>query len=165
MSRGVLYAVAGALALVAAIVYWFWLGSAEELAPPEELLQQAMTAADEPARNEAAANLTRHGKRALPQLRELAAAGPSPKVRAIAIVSLGSSGDYDSMPKLLDGLQSEDPSIRLAAQAAVERLLGARFGYRAGDPPEEREAAAQRMRDQWERLSSMPGFWERVGKR
>jgi len=165
MRRGVLYAVAGALALVAAVVYWHWLGSAEELAPPEELLEQALTAADEPTRSQAAAKLTRHGEHALPQLRELAAKGPSPKVQAIAIVGLGTSGDYDSMPKLLDGLLSEDPSIRLASQAAAERLLGVRFGYRAGDPPEERAEAAKRMRDHWERLKNMPGFRERVERR
>jgi len=165
MRRGALYAVAGALALVAVVVYWCWLGSAEELAPPEELLQQARTAADEQTRSEAATKLTRHGKRALPQLRELAAEGPSPKVQAIAIVGLGTSGDYDSMPKLLDSLLSDDPSIRLASQAAAERLLGARFGYRAGDPPEKRAAAAKRMRDHWEELKNMPGFWEGVNPR
>jgi len=165
MRRGVLYAVAGALALVAAVVYWHWLGSAEELAPPEELLEQALTAADEPTRSEAAAKLTRHGQRALPQLRELAAKGPSPKVRAIAIVGLGTSGDYDSMSKLFDGLLSEDPTIRVASQAAAERLLGARFGYRADDPPEKRAAAAKRMRDHWEQLKSMAGFSERVNRR
>jgi hypothetical protein len=69
------------------------------------------------------------------------------------------------MPKLLDGLLSEDPSIRLASQAAAERLMGVRFGYRAGDPPEERAAAAKRMRDHWERLKNMPGFRERVERR
>jgi hypothetical protein len=165
MSKGSLYAVAGVLALVAVAVYWNWLGSEEDLPPPEELLQQAMTAEEAPKRSQAATMLTRHGRQALPQLRKLATDGPSPKVRAIGIVGLGTSGDYESMPKLLDNLMADDPTIRLASQAAAERLLGVRFGYRAGDPPEERAEAAKRMRDHWEHLKNMPGFWERVNRR
>lgn len=63
-------------------------------------------------------------------------------------------GDWDAMPVLIDGMESE---VKLERALCVETLFEAtreRHGYSAGASLPERQAAIQRWRGWWERRSA-----------
>ena len=58
--------------------------------------------------------------------------------------------DYRSMPSLLDLLEHEDSLVRGRAGAAVQKILGADFGFRANLPEDQRAKVIAVIRHDYE---------------
>lgn len=72
---------------------------------------------------------------------------PDPAERIRSIRAAAEAGDAASIPQLVDRLDDEDESVRFFAIAALARLTGQRFDYRAFDPPTARRASVARWRE------------------
>ena len=68
---------------------------------------------------------------------------PSATRRLTAISTVERTGDRTQVPALIELLDDEDESVRMAAGAALKGLTGHDTGYRAFAPPEERRAAGR----------------------
>ncbi|MBM4020407.1 MAG: hypothetical protein FJ288_19160 [Planctomycetes bacterium] len=99
------------------------------------------------------------GKRTDPQT--LAAAlrsDPSADVRAAAARSLGLVRYWEAMPDLLSALADPSEDVRREAGAAVRRLFGRDFLYRADDPPDQRAMRIAFIRSMWEDYQRSPMY-------
>ena len=85
-------------------------------------------------------------------LAKAAGSDPSARVRASAVTALGRMHAYTEMQTLLAALEDEDVDVRRRANAAIRRVLGVSFGFRANDPPEKRRRAIATIRRQWPQL-------------
>lgn len=70
------------------------------------------------------------------------AAEPAARIRAS--VNADREGDVTAIPKLIAGLSSDDPALRLISIRALENLTGQTYGYRYFAPEWEREQAIRR---------------------
>ncbi len=84
------------------------------------------------------------------ELRRELVEGDSAAVRAAAADGLGTRRDVESMPALLDAMEDADALVRGRAGAAVQKILGADFFFRADDPPDKRADTLARIRAHWE---------------
>jgi HEAT repeat protein len=100
----------------------------------------------------AAQELAERGTAAIGSLRRVLAESKSPGVRAIAIQSLGTLGDLQSMPAFLDAMDDADPQVRSRAGVAATKLLHADFHFRTEDPPAKRKAIIGQMREAYDQL-------------
>ena len=75
---------------------------------------------------------------------------PTPETRAAAADRLGHLHDFDAMPLLLAAMDDENQEVRGRAGAAVGKILGVDFYFRADDPPKERREAMGRITQLWE---------------
>ena len=125
---------------------------------PEELVRVALESPDPAQQEKAAVELAELGRPALKHLQRLLAESQSNHVRAAVIQGLAFQRDYDSMPALLDAMADPSLVVRGRAGAAVQRLLGLKFGFDADGPPDEREKIIMAVRKQWESLRNSPGF-------
>lgn len=80
----------------------------------------------------------------------------SAETRAAAADQLGHLRDFDAMPLLLPAMDDESAEVRGRAGAAVGKILGVDFYYRADDPPVERRQAVARLTQLWE-------VWQKKG--
>jgi HEAT repeat protein len=94
--------------------------------------------AGRPARVAAARQLSSHGEAAVPELRRVLQQSKEPAVRAAVIQGLGKAKDWRSMPELIEALDDSDPLVRGRAGAAVQKIMQAKFYFRAEDPPAKR---------------------------
>ena len=78
----------------------------------------------------------------------LESADPSDRIRAVVAAARADGGrpDPDIVVALVDRLDDEDEGVRFFAIAALDRLTGRRFGYRAHDPAWRRRTAVARWR-------------------
>ncbi len=83
-------------------------------------------------------------------LREVLAQGDSSQSRAVAASKLGEMRDEDSMPALFRAMDDPDPLIRGRAAAAVRKIMGANYFFRATDSPERRKEVIDRIKKDWE---------------
>ncbi len=89
----------------------------------------------------------REDEGAVRQLREMVEAEPDPAVRGAASAGLGRAGEYEDAMLLLAQVQREtDRAAQAREVGALERLVGARFGYDPKASPEERREAIERMK-------------------
>lgn len=159
MTQNRLYTIAGALALIAAL-YWGWrfLRSGNPGLSPEELVQLALGAETSREQEEAVAKLTALGAAAKPYLREVLSKSSARGVRAECLRGLAELYDYDSMEALLAALDDESALVRGRAEVAVERMLSFESAYHYDDPPAQRRAAAEALREYWEQHRNSPIF-------
>jgi HEAT repeat protein len=72
---------------------------------------------------------------------------PQPRVRAAAASSLARLNAWGSIPLLLDVAERDpDVLVQSRAVAAVETMIGMRFGYDTAAPAEQRQKVLTRMR-------------------
>jgi HEAT repeat protein len=72
---------------------------------------------------------------------------PEPRVRAAAASSLARLKAWDTLALLMDVAEKDpDLMVQSRAVAAVETMIGLKFGYDAHAPPAERQKALARMR-------------------
>lgn len=76
--------------------------------------------------------------------------------RAHAIQQLGVAMARSSSPTLITCLSDEKALIRGRAGAALQRILGTDFGFRALDPPERRSIAIGAIKQYWETHREAP---------
>ncbi|MDF1798019.1 MAG: hypothetical protein P1V81_02495 [Planctomycetota bacterium] len=63
-------------------------------------------------------------------------------------------GDWDAMPTLIEGLESEDRFLRALCVESLFSATNERFGYAASLALPERQAAVQRWREWWDRRTN-----------
>jgi len=143
--------VAGVLLAVLALVYGIRFFGGNRPVSADELAQQALSDPVLKQQQQAVAALV-----TLPQaarrepLQRLIKESTSPQVLSTAVLGLAGQWDYDSMPRMLELLDDPSPDVRTAAGSAVQRMMSVEYGFRGTDSPEKREAAAARLRKQWE---------------
>ena len=152
MNRIILFSVAGALALIAVIVYVWMFLPRDSTRSPRELGELALKAPSPEERERAAVELSEHGSAARDELRQALRQGDSVGVRAAAIQGLGVAYDYESVDDLFRALEDESPLIRGRAGVALQKMIGADVGYKANDPPAERAKKVAYLRHLWERM-------------
>jgi DNA polymerase IIIc chi subunit len=72
---------------------------------------------------------------------------PNPAVRVMAIKWAGDNKVSSAVPRLVELLQDEDPSVRFFAIEALERITGTNNGYDYKDSPQQRAEAVERWRE------------------
>lgn len=72
-----------------------------------------------------------------------------PNVRAAAARALGRLQLWDGMPALVEALEHPDPLVRGRAGAAIRKMLGRDYLFRANDPLEKRREAIANIRRDW----------------
>lgn len=71
---------------------------------------------------------------------------PDEGAKLHATAEAGRAGDREAIPELIEGLESDDPAVRMLSIGSLERLTGERLGYGFADPEGDRQAAVQRWR-------------------
>ena len=72
------------------------------------------------------------------------------KVRAGAVIALGAIHAFEELETLLSAMQKDKSlHVRRRAAAAVVRIIGVDVGFKAGDPPQKRRQAIERIRAVW----------------
>lgn len=128
--------------------------------PPEQQARLAAELATMPATKSAAAAADRvdHERRQA----QLAAykSARNPQTRAMLIVGLARSHQYEAVPLLLAAMEDEHPVVAGRAIAAVQQLLGVRYPVdqkRLRDPKHRQELAGM-AREDWQKLRRYPRF-------
>ena len=142
-------AVSVAAVLVVAVAVGRWWFSGSEFPPPEVLAATALSDQPEEEREKAAEVLARHPDRPLAQLKRVAAESESPRVRAAAVLGLGALRDWESMPLLIEALESPSVFLRERAASAVRQILNRDFGFRARGGDAERRQAVETIKRCW----------------
>jgi hypothetical protein len=143
------------LVVLVAIYGWSWFFR-ERVLSADELAEIALTAGSLEEQEAAAAKLAAMGRPAQSQLARVLGASKEPGVRATVVGELASQQAYECMPALLDALGDESLVVRGRAAGAMNRLLQIDVGYRADDPPAQRQAAAKAYRAYWEKIRDKP---------
>ncbi len=157
MQRG-LWTVLAVVVALATVFYTWRFFTSERLLSPKELADTALMADDPQQRESAAAQLIRHGGLARNELRRVLVESDTPEVRAACIQSLAALQDYESMGAMLDALEDSSAMVRARAGQAVDRLLGANYGFRYSDPPAQRAAQVKFLRKEWEQYQDSEVF-------
>jgi hypothetical protein len=145
--------IAGGLLLVTIVaVVNYWPSADEPLDPPHVVAERFNTSSAPEEKIRAARDFIRHGENARVEIRAALSQHDAlePEVVAPLLQATGKTRDYRSMPTLLDLLEHPDPEVRGAAGTAVQKILGADFGFRANAPEDERARLIQEMRHDFE---------------
>lgn len=131
----------GLLLMIAIAVYNYWPSRAEPLPPPAVVAQQLTASESIDVQVKAAHDFIRHGPAARVEVRTALQqhARFSPDVVAPLLQATAKNRDYRSMPVLIELLNDPDPLVRGQAGVAVQKILGADFGFRAELPESERQ--------------------------
>lgn len=73
-----------------------------------------------------------------------------PAVRIVALKDAVRQNDTHAAPLIIDRLSDSESDVRFFAGIALTKLTGEDFGWRAWDPPQQRQEAQNRWR-QWAR--------------
>jgi hypothetical protein len=124
---------------------------------PTELAQQVRQSAKPDEQLKAARKLCDIGLPALPQIRELATDSSLPlPVQLQMMDGIVSAKDWDSMPMLLDFMESDKIEIRSRASGVVMLMLGARFPFPVDGAPQVRREAMKAIRAEYEKINKNP---------
>lgn len=139
------------LAGVAAVYAWPD-KKVEPLDPPEIVAERLEQSDSTDVKVRAAHDFIRHGERARVQVRQALAshANYEPEVVAPLLQATMKNRDLASAPTVIALLEHPDPKVRGRAGAAVRKILGADFGFRANDPPEKRRKIVKIIKDDFE---------------
>lgn len=98
-------------------------------------------------RGEAIAALGGHAEAGDKPLVRMLQEGESPVIRAGAARALGTRRDREAVPVLIEALSDPDPSVRMAAITAINRMTVRRTTYRAEAEPGTQDAAIETIRN------------------
>lgn len=142
----------GVLAIVGVVVWNTWPEQREPLPPPQVLAEQLDNATTKEERVEAARAFIRHGDAARVEVRAALEQHKQYEAEVVAplLQATMKNRDYRSLPTLIDLLEDEDPNVRGRAGAAIQKILGADFGFRANLPKEEREKIIEFIKQDYE---------------
>lgn len=83
-------------------------------------------------------------------------ASATPTERLVATRQAAANRDWESIPNLITGLESDDSAVRFMSIGALNRLTGKRYGYRHDAPPWERAAGVERWVTAWDQGELVP---------
>jgi len=139
------------LAVAAAVLLvWYFSGETVSESTPAELVETCLAGSDVDEQQTAAIELSRRDDVPIQSVRDVFIKSKVPEVRAAAVQGLGRKRDFDTLPKLIDAMEDESPLVRGRAGAAVRRIVGLNYEFRALDPPEKRKEAVEFYRKFWE---------------
>jgi len=143
------------LVIAAGVVAWGYILYRVVLAPAEDQAVSAPVdenAGDGAVGGDPVATFSKYGPESTDKLREHLSEEHPPEVRAAAAQRLGRLRDFESAEKLLDLMDDPSPQVRGRAGVALQRILGADYGFHAHDPPEKRRkiiAALRKVVEAW----------------
>ena len=150
----VYYAIIGAgLLTIVGLVIWQVRPEPEEpLDPPEVLVQKLNSNASKEEKVKAARDFIRHGEAARREVRVAVNQHQQYDREVVAplLQATAKNRDYRSMPTLLKLLEHKDPLVRGRAGAAVQKILGADFGFDARATPEERARVIKMIKEDYQ---------------
>ena len=150
--RSTLLIIAGILLLVVGVVYWKYYLAGEKVLSPEELAQQALSAATAEEKEAAAVKLSQAGQPGIEEMRQVYQQSDVAEVRAACVKGLGVLRDYDSMDVFFKSLEDESALVRGRAGVAMIRMLGRDYRFRANGSPAERAQSIASMKKAWEEM-------------
>lgn len=156
MRQKILLAVA--IVLLPAVLgayWWAFFRSPSSFRSPGTLERLALGDDDPQVRQEAAVELARHPDKPLAHLRRVFEKSDDPQVRAAVALGLGHLEDWESMPALLDALESNSAKVRANAALSVNKMLGIDYRFRGDAPANERERKIKAMRAMYEHMNKM----------
>jgi len=144
----------GAITIVVVLAVYFWPEDTPD--PPEVLYQRIMESESVEVRAEAAEDMVWHGENARGVVGEALSRYESrePEVVVPLIQAVQKARDHKSIPQLFKLMEDPDPRIRGKAGAAVRKITGADYGFRAGDPPEKRAEVLRAIRETYAKFGS-----------
>jgi len=138
--------------------------SSGEDPPPAELAERALTATQSADREVAAGKLIQgRYQEALPAIRRVMAETEDPKVKAVVIRGIERFYDHDSLPMLIDAMESDSLHVRAAAEHAVPPLLGIDLFDADADPATRAQQVAA-VRREWEWVRNHPKLAQNKAK-
>jgi HEAT repeat protein len=166
MSKWLLIVAAVLLVLTVGVYGFLYLGDSRSSALAA-LEKQALSASTPELKEQAALALADRGKEAVEAMRRVLSQSDLPAVRAVMIQALGAAYDFDSMPKLIEGLDDPAPGVRAKAGVAVSKILGMEFVNEgsegplrkinfADDPAEVRAEGVRKIRAAYEIMLKNP---------
>ena len=140
--------------LVLVLAWSLWPAAEDALDAPEVIAERLESSTTKEDKVEAARDLVRHGEAARPQIHAAFEqhTQEQPEVLAPLIQAVMKSGNYQSLPKLFKLMDHSDPLVRGRAGAAVKKLMGSDYGFRANMSPAQRSEVIARIRGQYEVL-------------
>ena len=150
--QGKLLIVAGVLLLIVGVVYWKYYLAGETVLSPEELAQQALTAASAEEKEAAAVKLSQTGQPGVDEMRQVYQQSDVAEVRAACVKGLGVLRDYDSMDVFFNSLEDESALVRGRAGVAMIRMLGRDYRFRANGSAAARAQSIAGMKKAWEEM-------------
>ena len=139
--------IGGGLLLVVGIVVWrVWPEPEEPLEPPAVLVEKLETAPPQ-EKVQAAQDFIRHGPAARIEVRRSLEHHQNyePEVLQPLLQATAKHRVYRSMPTLIELLDHPDPNVRGYAGAAITKIFGADYGYRADMPEDQRRQMIERI--------------------
>ncbi len=121
----------------------------EEIEPPRVLAEQILQS-ETPVEQRAAAarKMVIHGSAARPEIRRVVEnyKGDDPEVIIPLVQATAKANNYQSIPRLFDLMEHPNVRIRGKAGAAVRKMMGADYGFRAADPKSKRDEKLKMMK-------------------
>ncbi len=126
-----------------------------EYRSPKELADVALSDASHQTRRTAALDLSRHPDKeeTAVELRRVLRDSNDPGIQALAVSGVTRLDDWDSMPLLLDALESDSEELRGRAIVGVNKMLGLDYHFRASDSPENQTKRIAAMRQVYEEMN------------
>jgi hypothetical protein len=141
------------MAVILALLIWqFWPQPAVTLDPPQVVAQRLASGKTTDEKVRAARDFIRHGPAARLQVRAALDehAALAPEVVAPLLQATMKNRDYRSLPTVIQLLEHPDPLVRGRAGAAVRKILGADFGFRANATEDERARIISLIKQDYE---------------
>ncbi len=82
---------------------------------------------------------------------------PDPQERTLAVAQAAREDDRQSIPYLIQTLESSDPAQRMLAIGTLERLTGQTLGYEYWAPDPVRRQSIDRWQAWWRETEKAPG--------
>ena len=120
--------------------------------PPEVLAEVSLTGASSEERELAAAELTEYREDAKQFMRDVLAQSIDENVKAKCINGLANIYDYESIDIMLEGLESDSPTIQGACLVSVRKLIGRSFHFDFSMTEAERKKRVELIRKEWESI-------------
>jgi hypothetical protein len=148
-SKAVLVALG--VAVAAMVAWWCWPSGAQRVDPPQVLQERVLQGSSPEVQSQAAQDMVKYkpSEEARTSVHQALAEyrGNEPEVLVPLVQSVLKQRDHKSLPRLLDLMEHPDPRVRGKAGAALSEIMGADYGFRAGDPPEKRRKVLKYVRE------------------
>lgn len=156
LPKNVQYGILAVGGITAAVVLAIYLWPEPVPDSPEVLEERILEGDSVETRSQAARDMIYHGERARGSAGEALTnyRGDEREVLIPLIQAVQKARDWRALPRLFELMDSPDPWIRGKAGAAAGKILGADFGFRGNDSPEQRAKILDNMRKSFEGMEA-----------